>query len=396
MTTRQLEVPVGQRGEPSLLMVATVSGTIAAFLRPYATHFRGMGWRVDASARGATVDPRLQGFFDQLYELPLSRSISDVGAILRGIQGVSRTLDRGYDIVHVHTPIAAMVTRAAIRRMPAERRPAVVYTAHGFAFYPHGDRLRNTLFVTAERLAGRWTDRLVVINDEDYSAALNHRIVPRRRLTLMPGIGLDTDWYSRSSLPSGEPSSALLQLGIDPGTPVFTVVGEFTRRKRPFDVVEAFGLMRHRESHLVMLGDGPERPRVEAAIRESGVTGRVHVVGNVEDVRPTVAASTALVLASRTEGLPRCIMEALSLEVPVVTTDARGSADLVLPGAGIVVPVGDVGALARAMDQVLDNPDESRAMAVRGRQRMVERYQLSPLLARHEVLYRELLTDRSR
>ena len=377
-------------------MVATVSATIRGFLLPYATHFRGMGWRVDAAARGATVDAGLQGFFDQLDELPLSRSIFDAGAILRGLEGVTRILERGYDIVHVHTPIAAFVTRAAIRRMPVDRRPAVVYTAHGFPFYPGGGRMRNALFITAERVAGRWTDRLVVINDDDYSAALRHRIVPRRRLVLMPGIGLDTDWYSRSSLPPGGPASALVGLGIEPGTPVFTVVGEFTQRKRPFDVVAALGRMRHRESHLVLLGEGPERPRVEVSVLDSGVTGRVHIAGTVEDVRPTVAASTALVLASRMEGLPRCIMEALSLEVPVVATDARGSADLVLPGAGIVVPVGDVEAMARAMDRILDDPEEARAMAVHGRLRMVERYQIPSLLARHEVLYGELLAERSR
>ncbi len=261
---------------------------------------------------------------------------------------------------------------------------------------PRGGRAQNALFITMERVAGRWTDRLVVINDEDYAAALKHRIVPRRRLVLMPGIGLDTAWYSRSSVPAGASTSALVELGIEPGTPVLTVVGEFTQRKRPFDVVAALGRMRHRGCHLVLLGDGPERPRVEDAIRESGVTGRVHLVGNVEDVRPIVAASNALVLASRMEGLPRCIMEALSLEVPVVSTDARGSADLVLPGAGFVVPVGDVGAMAQAMDRILDDPEEARAMAVRGRQRMVERYQVSSLIARHEVLYRELLAQRSR
>ena len=146
---------------------------------------------------------------------------------------------------------------------------------------------------------------------------------------------------------------------------------------------------------LALLGDGPERLRVEAAIRDAGVGERVHIVGQVADVRPTVAGSTALVLASRMEGLPRSVMEALSLEVPVVATDARGSPDLVAPDAGIVVPVGDVAALARAMDQILDDPDEARAMGVRGRRRMVEYYELSNLIAQHETLYRDLLAERA-
>lgn len=389
-------VDVAEGFAPSLLIVSTVSSTIRAFLTPYAAHFRRMGWRVDAAANGAEADPALASFFDHRYELPLSRSILDIGGMLRTMQSLSRILESGYGVVHVHTPIAAFVTRAAIRRMPAESRPAAVYTAHGFHFYAGGGLARNTLFLTAERVAGRWTDRLIVINEEDRAAVLTHRIVPSRRLVSMPGIGIDTQWYSRSRVPADEIAASRTLWGIDPGTPVITLVGELTRRKRPTDVVAALGRMAHRECHLILLGDGPERPRVEAAIRDAGVAGRVHLAGVVSDVRPTVVASAALVLASRMEGLPRCLMEALSLEVPVVTTDARGSPDVVAPDCGIVVPVGDVAALARAMDEILDDPSEAREMAARGRTRMVERYRISTLIDQHEALYRELLAERPR
>ena len=80
----------------------------------------------------------------------------------------------------------------------------------------------------------------------------------------------------------------------------------------------------------------------------------------------------------------------------MVATDARGSPDLVEPDAGIIVPVGDVPALARAMDRMLDDPEGARAMAARGRRRMVEQYELSILIAHHEALYRDVLAERSR
>ena len=380
---------------PSMLIVTTISHTIAAFLNPYAAHFRRMGWRVDAAANGATGDPALQGVYDQLHELSLSRSILDVRGILRTMQDLSGILESRYDIVHVHTPIAAFVTRAAIRRIPAERRPAVVYTAHGFHFYKGGRLASNAAFIAAEKVAGRWTDRLVVINEEDHAAALRHRLVPRRHLRLMPGVGVDTEWYSRSVVPADEIAASRTRLGIGPDIPIFAVVGELSIRKRPFDVVAALALMNHHEPHLVLLGDGGERARVEATVQESGVGDRVHIMGDVTDVRPFVLASTALVLASTMEGLPRCVMEALSLEVPVIATDARGSPDLVAPDAGVIVPARDVRGLARAMDRMLDDPNEARAMGERGRTRMAERYQLPTLIARHEALYRELLEERS-
>ena len=252
MTGHDGDPGVSRRRPPSLLMVATVSATIRGFLLPYATHFRGLGWRVEAAANGVTSDPGLEGVFDELHELPLSRSIIDAGGIVRTLVELSRILKGGFDIVHVHTPIAAFVTRAAIRRLPAGSRPAVVYTAHGLPFDARGGRARNAVFVTAEQIAGRWTDRLVVINEQDHAAALRHRIVPRRHLVLMPGIGVDTAWYSRSSVPADEIEAARAHLGIEPGTAMFVVVGELTIRKRPFDVVAALGRMTHRDCHLVL------------------------------------------------------------------------------------------------------------------------------------------------
>ncbi len=136
--TSSTERDDGSNTGPSLLVVATIAATIRGFLTPYASHFRRMGWHVEAAANGATVDPGLEGIFDGLHEVPLSRSILDFGGILRATAAISRILESGYDIVHVHTPIAAFVTRAAIRRMPVAQRPAVVYTAHGFHFLEQG------------------------------------------------------------------------------------------------------------------------------------------------------------------------------------------------------------------------------------------------------------------
>ena len=185
----------------SLLMVATVAHTIGHFLVPYAAHFRAVGWRVEAAANGATDDPVLRDTFDRVHEIPLSRSLLDLDGLARGARSLLAILETSEPtIVHVHTPVAAFVARTAVRRLPAGRRPAVAYTAHGFHFYEGGNPATNTLFLTAERVAGRWTDRLVVINGEDFAAARRHKIVAPGRLVRMPGIGIDTDRWSPTSV----------------------------------------------------------------------------------------------------------------------------------------------------------------------------------------------------
>jgi glycosyltransferase involved in cell wall biosynthesis len=382
----------------SILYVATVAATIGSLLCPYAEHFRSLGWRIDAAANGAARDDRVDTAFDHAYELPLSRSIMDLSGMVRATRAMTHLLGSATrpDIVHVHTPIAGFVTRVAARRLPAERRPAIVYTAHGFHFHRGGSRVTNAFFLTVERVAGRWTDRLVVINDEDAEAARRQRIVPPADLVKMPGIGLDCGWYSRSQLAPGAIAAARAQMGVGVHTPVLVSVGELNRNKRSGDLIAALRLMRHNDACLVLLGDGRDRARLEALARELDLDARVRFLGSVADVRPFVAAATALMLASGREGLNRSIMEAMALEVPVVASSARGNSELVGSDAGIVVSVGDVPAFAAAMDWLLDHPAEARQMGQRGRTRAVERYDLAILIPMHEKLYRAIVNEASR
>ncbi len=120
---------------------------------------------------------------------------------------------------------------------------------------------------------------------------------------------------------------------------------------------------------------------------------RVHFLGVVDDVRPVVRAATALILPSKREGLARSVMEALSLEVPVIASTARGNRET---RRRLRDPVRD-GRRPRArvaMDWMVDHPDERRQMGVRGRARMVERYDLQVLIRMHEQLYLGMLAER--
>ncbi len=387
-------------GQPSatpsatLLIMATESGTVVGFLAPFARHFRGLGWRVDGASFGASADRRLDGVFDSLHDLPLSRSLLDLGNLARGERAIERLLlDVRPDIVHVHTPIAGFLARLAARRMPAATRPLVVYTAHGFHFHRGGSLSTNAAFLTAERIAGRWTDRLIVINDEDEHAALRHRIVPRNRLVHMPGIGIDTRLYA----PSGNPAAAeraRAQLGVDGDGPLFVVIAELRARKRVGDAIAALAAMRHPSAELVIAGVGPDGPALETLASDLGLEKRVHFAGFIQDVRPVIESGTALVLPSSREGLARSVMEALALGVPVVASAARGNRDLV-GDDGMVVEIGDVQALADGMDWLIDHPDERTEMGRRGRARMVERYDLSIVIRMHEELYAGLLARRA-
>jgi glycosyltransferase involved in cell wall biosynthesis len=298
------------------------------------------------------------------------------------------------DLVHVHTPIASFLTRLAVRRMPAARRPKVAYTAHGFHFHKGGQPITNAIFRTAERTAGRWTDRLVVINDEDEAAARRLHIVPPGKLVRMPGIGLDTGWYAPASISPEVVAAERARLELPAAGPAFLVIGELNANKRQADAIAALAVTEHQDAQLVFLGAGRERLPLEELARERGLSDRVHFGGLVEDVRPTLLGAISLITTSKREGLSRSVMEALALEIPVVASSARGNAELVGED-GFVVETGDAQALAGAMDWLVEHPAEAREFGRRGRQRMVERYDLSQLIARHEALYAGMLAERA-
>jgi glycosyltransferase involved in cell wall biosynthesis len=266
-----------------------------------------------------------------------------------------------------------------------------VYTAHGFHFGVGAMKARHAPVALAEWLAGRVTDRLVVINETDLRNARRLRLVAPDRVVHHRGIGVDLDWYDRDVVVVDDVRD---KLGVGE-CPMFTIVASLHPGKGHLDALGALAAMRSDDAHLVFAGDGLLEQQLRARVAELGLDGRVHFLGQVSDVRALVVASTATVLPSSREGLSRATLESLCLGTPVIGYDIRGIADTVRPDGGVLVPVGDVNALAGAMQSVIDAPpfDDDVRRSIRQR---LQPYSISSILDQHERLYEALLlSDRS-
>lgn len=374
-----------------MLIVTTVDNMLRDFLLPFARHFRAQGWRVDALSAPDETHDECAPAFDTMWDAGWSRNPLDPRGFLSTIRRVRAVVARGeYDIVHVHTPIAAFVTRFALRGMRQAGTPKVIYTAHGFHFHRDGGRLTNLLYLTLEKLAGRWTDYLVVINREDEGAALRYRIVPPGRLRYMPGIGLDLRKYDPASVSAADIARVRDELGLGAHGAFFLMIAEFTLNKSHPDALHALANLNRSDVHLAIAGEGPEMESVRQLAADLGIKDRVHFLGYRRDIPTLVRASVATVLVSRREGLPRSTMESLCLGTPAIGTEIRGIRDLLANGCGQLVPVGDPAAIATAMAWMLDHPAAVRAMGKRGRERMAD-YDLGHIIALHEELYADAL-----
>ncbi len=371
---------------PRILIVSTVSTTLRAFLLPLADRFRALGWRVDALAAGADLDASIASHFDRTHGIAWSRnplSLRNVAAVRR-IRAVVEA--GGYDVVHVHTPIAAFITRFALRQ---RSRGTVIYTVHGFHAHPGGTWVGNALFRWLERRAAAWTDYLVVMNTYDAELARRDALANVGHVAHHPGIGVDVDRYR--PLTSAERQGVRATLGVTPDHPMVAVVAEFNVNKRQRDVISALARMRGNADTalpiVLFIGDGPLRAAVARQARAAGVDANVRFLGQRHDVSSLVGAADALVLASAREGLPRCVLEAMAMGVPAIASMARGSVDLLSDDRGWLFPVGDVAALANALEHVLR--DQARAL-VRARHAVAwvrSVASLNEILTRHEALY---------
>jgi glycosyltransferase involved in cell wall biosynthesis len=374
-----------------LLIVTTVEITLTGFLLPYAAHYRAQGWQVDCLARGASRDAQCLAAFDHCHEADWSRNPLRPQGMLAMPRRLRQVVEAGgYDLVHVHTPVAAFLTRFALRGLRLGKRPKVVYTAHGFHFHDGQDALRNGIFAALERMAGRWTDRLVVINRADEREALRRRIVEPSKLTYMPGIGLDLSHYNPETVTDQEVAAARAELGLEPGQPLFLMAAGFQPGKRHRDLLTAFEGLGDPRAHLALAGTGPLMESCRAWCRERNLADRVHFLGYRRDIPVLLRASLALVLPSEREGLSRCIMEAMALGTPVIGTDARGVRDLLDVCAGEKVPVGDPAALRAAMLRLIQEPARALELGTLAKSR-IGAFDISHLLRMHDELYASLL-----
>lgn len=373
-----------------LLQVATIPETLEAFLLPFAQHFRNRGWTVHAAARNVTGNTRCVSEFDAVHDISWSRQPLNVANIRAANEIRSLVKQEEYDLVHVHTPVASFVTRFALRRSVATR---LVYTAHGFHFYVGGNVAKNAIYRSLERLAGRWTDALVVINSEDLLAAKKYEIVPQPKVHAIKGIGIDIENVTASAQQGPGRAQLRRSLGLPDSAVVFIVVAEFIPRKRHSDVIKAFASLNlDPPARLILVGKGPLTNEIRALSTELGVGDRVEFLGYRRDVPSLISASDVLLLVSEQEGLPRSIMEAMALRVPVIGSTIRGVTDLLDKGAGRLVPPGSVEDLRGAMELLGSDSKLRNALATAAFDR-VSGYSISDVLLGYEQLFNEVLAE---
>lgn len=365
-----------------VLFLATVYTHLAAFHIPFMRMLQGWGYEVHAAASSA------EGHKEEVdaagvvcWEIPFARSPYSLGNLEACRQLKALLREHRFDLIHVHTPVAAFLGRYLAKRMG---QGPVLYTAHGFHFYK-GAPLKNWLvYYAAERIAARWTDGLIVMNGEDYENACRMGFEPGKNLFYVHGVGVDLSPFEAPPAAGG----IRREFGLAESDVVVTCVAEMIPRKNHDFLLEAWkgvaaGCSR---CHLLLVGTGELKRRLEGRVKREQIP-RVHFLGFRRDVPEILRESNIITLTSKHEGLPRCIMEAMAAGKPVVATDVRGSRDLVDDGrTGFLVRLGDAAGLAAALERLARDPELRTSMGAAAREKIRE-YSLERVLGEMSGIY---------
>lgn len=184
-------------------------------------------------------------------------------------------------------------------------------------------------------------------------------------------------------------------LGIPTEAPVLLSLGALSPEKDPLAHLEVGRRVRDRlgDAIHVVAGDGSLRSAVEQAARAAGDS--IRVLGPVSEVGDLLAASDALLLASRSEGMPMVLVEAGMAGLPVAAYSVAGVPEVIEDGrTGLLAPAGNVEALAAAAIQLLSDPELRRSLGRAARERCLERYDVGPAAVRYQAVYEEVAAGR--
>ena len=331
-----------------------------------------------ANPVGSHLEARVQQLGIPLYFLGKGDKMS--------LKVLSRldALFRQYRPAVVHTHLLAL--NYAYPLMIRYRTPARVYTIHSLAERDIGRRTGPIVRALAFRYR---VGKVVPVAIAEEVRATIQRVYGYLDPPLIPN-GIPTDEYA----PDADRRRRWRERhGLEPEAIVLTHVGRFAPPKNHALLIEAFAQVRtHTPLYLLLVGGGELEDAVRQQVVELGLQERVRFLGVRADVADILRASDVFVLSSRWEGNPMSVMEAMAAGLPVVSTAVGGVPELVQEGAtGLLVPSEDTGALACALQALVDDPARRQAMGAAARQHAIAHFDIRHTVRGYEQLYESLL-----
>jgi glycosyltransferase involved in cell wall biosynthesis len=339
----------------------------------------GKGGFLDAAAqRLAGVQVKLWKFF--VHPICL---LQDAYTLLRLVRFMRQ---KRIQIVHTHSSKAGILGRVAAK---LAKVPVVLHTIHGWPFHAYQSWPVRQIYIRLERMAARFTTCLIAVSQATQDKGEKHKIGRRGQYRIVyPGSELE-DFYPGKA---ADRKAVRENFGFAPEAPVVGMVACLKPQKAPLDFIQAAAtvLVKVPDARFLLIGDGPERKRVEAEIKKLGIYNKAVLTGWRQDIPELMRALDLLALSSLWEGLPCVLAQAMASGVPIVATDVDGMREAVENKVtGVLVPPGRPGILGQKLVELLQAPQQRKVMGRQARMR-ANKFRLFHMIQKLDKIYHDL------
>jgi glycosyltransferase involved in cell wall biosynthesis len=274
----------------------------------------------------------------------------------------------GVELVHTHTSKAGVIGRLAAR---AAGVPSI-FTAHTWCFAEGTSWKWRLAGIPAERVAGWFSSAIINVSDANRELAQHHGISDAKRmLTIWNGI---PDTIHRARPGHG-------------GVPRVVMVARCVQQKDHALLLAAFAAI-ERPAKLVFVGGGDLHPALKAQASQLAISERVEFLGERLDIAEILAGAHIFALATKWEGFPLSILEAMRAGLPVIASDVGGVSEAVADGkTGFLIPRGDAERFRERLDLLLSDPSLRRRMGVNARSSYENQFTLEHMLRKTLAVY---------
>lgn len=364
-----------------ILFVASTASHICHFHLPYLEQLRSDGWMIHVACGGSASDiPHSH----RTIPLPLKKSMFSISNLRSALILRRIIAHEGYTAIITHTSLAAFFARIAVSGMNS--RPRVINMVHGYLFDNQTPCLRRWLLLLAERVTAPVTDVVITMNRCDHNIAQKYRL--GRTVLSIPGVGLDLSrlkpWFT------AQPQLLREQHRIPPDAFVLVYPAEFSKRKNQAMLIRALKDL-PADVVLALPGEGELLDQCQALARKMDVSKRVIFPGHIDEIGPWYALADAAVSASRSEGLPFHIMEAMCFGLPIAAPRVKGIEDLIQDRkSGLLYPFNDLSAFVQRVLALKENAKLRSELGIAAAEASAP-FTLDQVFAQVSELYRNIL-----
>ena len=310
-----------------VLFSATVDSHILHFHIPYLKMFKDKGYEVHVATNGDEEIP----YCDVKHKISFERSPFKINN-LKAIKQLKKVIEEEkFDIIHCHTPMGSVVTRIAAKKARKKFGTRVIYTAHGFHFYKGAPIVNWLMFYPVEKYLSKFTDDLILINNEDYELALKK--FRAKKTHYVPGVGIDPEKFN-FELSLNEKAKLRKEIGLNENDFVMIYPAELSKRKRQLWLINCISnlLKEYDNIHLLLPGKDSLNSECQKIVKKLNLENQIHFLGYRKDIPKLLKISNLSLSSANQEGLPVNIMEAMYIGIPIIATNCRGNRDLVING----------------------------------------------------------------